>query len=276
MGSQNYMDLLRQRLAQQQAAAAMSLAPHAGMNGGGQYRTQFTPYLSDGNVPLSQALGNSANKFSFDALMAADPDLKQPLATVISQYGHDPFGVYAAVSQPQYQLGLLQRAMEKAGLDPLDVSKIVGRDARGNDTYPDIDSVMAAMSDEWGTRTERHYDDSLGLFKKIKKGPQPVEVPYQRVLRGMVDTYNKQMDDFITQAAPSMGRNINNIDFAWQRLGGMPYPGMGADTLDYGGTGPAFPAAPGPRQWGSGTGSTGAKWRVKQKPRERERSISSV
>lgn len=207
------------------------------------YRTQYTPFISDGNVPLSQALGKTADKFSFDAFMGADPALKSVLAPAISENKHDPIGTLASFGEPKYQFALIQKILGDMGLEQVDPTQIMHTDARGVDQYANPEDIINAMSKKWGERyntTRKGGDEPLpGLGYRPGKVTGRTE-KYSDVLRQRLKDIGAQVDDFVSQAGPSMGRNINNIDFAWQRLGGMPYPGINADTLDYRGSGPGF------------------------------------
>lgn len=210
---------------------------------GANYRTQYSPYISDGNVPLAQALGDSAKKFSVDAFLDLDPRLKQTMATAISEHGHDPFGVYAAVQQPNYQFSLIQRMLADDGLSPLDEGQYVTTDSRGTKSYPDINDVLADIGEAHRGR-KVDVDAGVGLRRKDGEwgyGPRTMKKEYAEALRSRLDRAKSAMDDFITQAAPTQERNINNVDYVWTRLGGMPYPGINQGALDYAGTSPTFP-----------------------------------
>lgn len=208
----------------------------------GQYRTHKTPYISDGNVPLSKALPNQ-NKFSPDALFDADPALKQVLGQLVYETGHDPYGVYAEAGQPRYQLALLQQALRDGGFEPINEADYVKTDSRGQQSYPNIEDVLSDIEarDETQQIDYEMPDIISGKYKGMAKRTK--DVKSSDVVRERVRGYQDALDDFITQAAPSMERNTNNIDYAWTRVGGMPFPGINSGALDYEGTGPAFPTA---------------------------------
>jgi hypothetical protein len=207
------------------------------------YRTQYTPYLSDGNVPLSQALPDQ-NKFSPDALFDLDPALKPIIESAVSQGGHDPYSVGALLDQPQYQLALIQQALKANGFKPINEADYVSQDRYGRTVYPNAEDVyadLAAREDEMGDVPYTVPDIISGSYRgdaqRVKK------VKSSDLAREKVDQYRQALDDFLTQGAPSMERNINNIDYAWTRLGGMPYQGINSGALDYEGSSDAFPTA---------------------------------
>jgi hypothetical protein len=205
-------------------------------NTGGQYRSQFTDYISDGNVPLNKALGDT-NKFSPDAFLDLDPRLKGIVARAVSQQKHDPFGTYAAFDDPEYQYQLLQMALRDFGVEPLDIE--IEEDQYGRKKFPNVEDYLRDLDDTLGPRkrTHRSGDGEMVTF----------ETPYSQILRQRLRKYTSQLDDFFTQAAPTQERNLNDIDFLWSRLGGMPFPGQGMGSQDRAGSGPAFPAAGGGR-----------------------------
>jgi hypothetical protein len=221
------------------------------------YRTQYTDYISDGNVPLNKAF-TYADKFSPDALFDADPELKPILAQAVSQSGHDPYGTYAAVNGPEYQYALLQQAIKDQGLDPLDAQ--LGKDKFGRTEYPSIEDIIGDLSNKYGTK--RVKSEALELngnsFTPVDRYS---DVGYGDILSQLVDAKNQQADDFITQAAPSNERNLNLIDYNWQRLGGMPYQGINTGSVDYEGTGPGFPTqqSQNPTPQGGGGGLADAR-----------------
>lgn len=246
MDEEYLMALLEQMIAGQQQNGLQG--PYTGLYGEGhptsptgQYRTHKTPYISDGNVPLARAFPNPT-KFSADALFDVDPSLKPLVGNLVSQYGHDPYGVTGAIGSPEYQFALLQQALRSEGkdaLNPADYSESDGTTVR----YNPIDEILADVGANLGNKVTHEYDRAKGLFKNIGNGPDRVETSYEDVLRSRIGGLEAQLDDFITQAAPSNERNINMIDNAWTRVGGMPFPGINSETLDYAGSGPAFPTA---------------------------------
>ena len=207
-----------------------------------QYRSQFTGYVSDGTVRdlLGKVLTDQSN-FSTDAFFDLDPALKPIVARAVAEGGHDPFSVYSLADDDAYQKALLDAAIRSQGL-PEFTPNLEGV----------ADTNMDDRVDAGDLTAEQYRQQALGsLAGQRVVSDTPMRNAYGDVIQspsrgddavsGQLSAYQQALDDFITQAAPSDERNLNDLDFAWGRLGGMPFPGMGGGTTDFAGTGPAFP-----------------------------------
>lgn len=208
-----------------------------------QYRTQGSGYVSDGTVRdmLNDVLVNQ-DKFSSDAFMDLDPTLKPFVARAVSEGGHDVYNAYALADDDAYKRALLDMAMQGAGAQApeLDFAGVTDTNADGVTDVQDMsyDQYLAATVAKLGNR-ERTYKDGRGRDVVIS-------TPYQDILQRRMQAMQGQVDDFFTQAAPTNERNLNDLDYNWQRVGGMPYAGINSGSIDYAGSGPAFAGGRGP------------------------------
>lgn len=242
---EQYLQMLMELLAAQQGGG-MPMGPPMGVDPGlaygpggkvPQYRPQYTGFMSDGTTRdyVMKALPDM-DRFSADAFFDMDPRLKAFMARAVSEGGHDPYNVYALMDDDAYRRQLLDMALAAQNLQApqLDFSNVPDRNGDGISDIQDVtyDEYFAAATGGLGDRV-RTYKDGLGRDVEIR-------TPYQQILERELNRLRTQLDDAFTQAAPSLERNINTIDFTHSRMGGMPYPGMGGEALDYAGTGPGF------------------------------------
>lgn len=240
-----YLQMLMELLAAQQGGG-MPMGPPMGVDPGlaygpggrvPQYRPQYTGFMSDGTVRdyVMKALPDM-DRFSADAFFDMDPRIKGFMARAVSEGDHDPYNVYALMDDDAYRRMLLDMAMAKYNLQApqLDFSDVPDRNGDGVSDVQDMtyDEYYAAATGGLGDRV-RTVKDGSGKYVEFR-------TPYQQILERELNRLRAQLDDAFTQAAPSLERNINTIDFTHTRMGGMPYPGMGGEALDYAGTGPGF------------------------------------
>lgn len=239
---EQYLQMLMELLASQQGGmgSPMGVDPGLAYGPGGkvpQYRPQYTGFMSDGTTRdyVMKALPDM-DRFSTDAFLDMDPTLKPLMARAVAEGGHDPYNVYALMDDDAYRRQLLDMAMASQNLQApeLDFGDVADRNGDGVSDVQDMpyDEYSAAVMGGLGDRV-RTYKDGMGNDVEIR-------TPYQEILERELGRMRSKADDAFTQAAPSQERNINMLDFTHQRLGGMPYPGMGQGALDYAGTGPGF------------------------------------
>jgi hypothetical protein len=245
-----YLQMLLQMLEDQQAGGypAGAFVKPEGM-AVPQYRTQYTDYVSDGTVRdmLGKALPNT-NDFSADALFDVDPALKGLISSAVAEAGHDPYATMALFDQDQYKKALLDAAMQAESLPAVDLQGQSPDDL-------DYGSYAQMATDQVGTDTQVYRNragqmdplEGVSADMDSKQALAAYKSPYQmhfatNLVNEKMEQYRQVLDDFITQAAPSNERNLNNVDYNWERLGGMPYRGQGSGAIDYAGSGPAFPS----------------------------------
>lgn len=205
-----------------------------------QYRTQGSGFVSDGTVRdmLSKVLVNQ-DQFSPDALFATSPDLKGIFARAVSEAGHDPYAATDLLSNTDpYRKMLLDVVNERVGgaAPQVEPEEDVNLDGVKDVQDVSFDQYLAALqAQNQGLMTSQPLG-RIGIF-----GDELTQSnPYQKALEDQLSAVQAEVDNLITQAAPSIQRNQNNLDASWMNSGGMPYQGMGSGGIDYTGTGGGF------------------------------------
>lgn len=261
MGNPTYQDILDMIAAQYAAEGGgfMGLDPYAPSGGfpsppmpNGkmpQYRTQGSGYVSDGTVRdyVGMALPNT-DKFSPDALINADPALKPLIARAVAEADQDPYAAYATFDDPEYRQALVQMALNESGYQnpngggsTFNPAALKGMDEDGDGKVDEgkawtIEDVIADQGGMPGNTVT-----GTGFIDPLTGREFQQRDTYANVLRQKMGAYEGALDNFFTQGAPTIERNLNDITTAADAFGGMPFPSRaGAEDFSYAGAGPGF------------------------------------
>ena len=191
-----------------------------------QYRTQFTPYLSDGTAgDLIPKLYPNPGDYSADALFAADPTLKPLLAKAVTEAGHDPYAVLSLGDDPEYRQMMINMAMQDADrTERFDPALLEGKDENDDGqvddgaTWTNDDAIQNIISTLGNGMVEGESQ-----FADFGSGRQfRTEASLEDTLKASLGKYQDYLNDFSSQAAPSTQRNIQDVSNAWGSVGGMP------------------------------------------------------
>lgn len=104
-----------------------------------QYRSQGSGYVSDGTIRDYVGMSTpDRDRFSTDAFMQLDPQMKALFASILGQAENDPMRAYSLIDAPEYRARIINMALQGMGLDQrngpdsFDPSKLKGADLGAN------------------------------------------------------------------------------------------------------------------------------------------------